>query len=390
MVGTLGKALGSYGAYVCASARAERLPAQHGALLHLLDRAAAAGGRGEPGGAGAARSRAGAGRAAARERGDAARGACRRGPAGGRLAEPDRAARGRRRERTMELCERLLERGVFAQGIRPPTVPEGSSRLRFSVMATHEAEELRAGREAGRRARRASWASPPHAARPLARRRRLSALNGASSSPGPAPRSARPSSPPSSPARLLRRASVSPSSSRRSPASTSRGEPDHALLRRAAGSDAERRGDRALSLRAADLAAPGRRAGRRGDRAGAPARRRPRRGVPAPTPWSARESAACSCRSPPATWSATSPSTSACRSSIAASPGLGTINHTLLTIEAARAAGLEVAAVVLTPWPEAAQRDRGIEPRDDRGAGRGRGRDAAAPRPRDRLALGRG
>ena len=37
---------------------------------------------------------------------------------------------------------------------------------------------------------------------------------------------------------------------------------------------------------------------------------------------------------------------------IAAAPGLGTINHTLLTIEAARAAGLEVAAVVLTPWPE--------------------------------------
>ena len=36
---------------------------------------------------------------------------------------------------------------------------------------------------------------------------------------------------------------------------------------------------------------------------------------------------------------------------IAAAPGLGTINHTLLTIEAARAAGLTVAAVVLTPWP---------------------------------------
>jgi dethiobiotin synthetase len=36
---------------------------------------------------------------------------------------------------------------------------------------------------------------------------------------------------------------------------------------------------------------------------------------------------------------------------IAASPTLGTINHTLLTIEAARTAGLEVAAVVLTPWP---------------------------------------
>ena len=36
---------------------------------------------------------------------------------------------------------------------------------------------------------------------------------------------------------------------------------------------------------------------------------------------------------------------------IAAPPGLGTINHTLLTIEAARTAGLEVASVVLTPWP---------------------------------------
>ena len=36
---------------------------------------------------------------------------------------------------------------------------------------------------------------------------------------------------------------------------------------------------------------------------------------------------------------------------VAARPGLGTINHTLLTIEAARAGGLDVAAVVLTPWP---------------------------------------
>lgn len=36
---------------------------------------------------------------------------------------------------------------------------------------------------------------------------------------------------------------------------------------------------------------------------------------------------------------------------IAAPPGLGTINHTLLTIEAARAVGLSVAATVLTPWP---------------------------------------
>jgi dethiobiotin synthetase len=38
---------------------------------------------------------------------------------------------------------------------------------------------------------------------------------------------------------------------------------------------------------------------------------------------------------------------------IAARPGLGTINHSLLTVESARAAGLDVRAVVLTPWPGA-------------------------------------
>ena len=36
---------------------------------------------------------------------------------------------------------------------------------------------------------------------------------------------------------------------------------------------------------------------------------------------------------------------------IVASPGLGTINHTLLTIESVRASGLDIAVVVLTPWP---------------------------------------
>jgi dethiobiotin synthetase len=38
---------------------------------------------------------------------------------------------------------------------------------------------------------------------------------------------------------------------------------------------------------------------------------------------------------------------------IAAGAGLGTINHTLLSIESARAVGLNVRAVVLTPWPDA-------------------------------------
>ena len=46
-------------------------------------------------------------------------------------------------EAAMALSERLLAQGIFAQGIRPPTVPEGSSRIRFTVMATHDPEQLR-------------------------------------------------------------------------------------------------------------------------------------------------------------------------------------------------------------------------------------------------------
>ena len=47
--------------------------------------------------------------------------------------------------------ERLLERGIFAQAIRPPTVPDGTSRLRLAVMASHSASELKpAAREIGK------------------------------------------------------------------------------------------------------------------------------------------------------------------------------------------------------------------------------------------------
>ena len=35
------------------------------------------------------------------------------------------------------LSKNLLERGVLAPAVRPPTVPEGTSRLRLTVMATH-------------------------------------------------------------------------------------------------------------------------------------------------------------------------------------------------------------------------------------------------------------
>jgi glycine C-acetyltransferase len=161
VVGTLGKALGSYGAYVCGSGElceyllntarsfifSTALPppvlAAAMTALELLeaepervDRLAA--------------------NAAALREGLAAEGL----PAGGAPSQIVPLEIGDA-ERTMELCERLLERGVFAQGIRPPTVPAGSSRLRFSVMATHEQAELReAARQAGEAARELGIASP--------------------------------------------------------------------------------------------------------------------------------------------------------------------------------------------------------------------------------------
>lgn len=45
-------------------------------------------------------------------------------------------------QQTMHFSRLLLEKGFFVQGIRPPTVPAGSSRLRCTVMATHEPDEL--------------------------------------------------------------------------------------------------------------------------------------------------------------------------------------------------------------------------------------------------------
>jgi 7-keto-8-aminopelargonate synthetase-like enzyme len=42
----------------------------------------------------------------------------------------------------MQLSKSLLENGVFAQAIRPPTVPAGTSRLRITLMATHTREQI--------------------------------------------------------------------------------------------------------------------------------------------------------------------------------------------------------------------------------------------------------
>ena len=161
VVGTLGKALGSYGAYVCAggelvefllnSARsfifstAPPPPTVAAAMaaLELLEA--------EPDRVGRLGSNSAVLRAALAAEGLA--------PGGSQSqivpVEVGDAAT------TMELSERLLDGGVFAQGIRPPTVPEGSSRLRLTVMATHREDELRrAAAVAGEAARELGIAAP--------------------------------------------------------------------------------------------------------------------------------------------------------------------------------------------------------------------------------------
>jgi len=60
-------------------------------------------------------------------------------------------------ETTTRFSARLLQEGIFVQGIRPPTVPTGTSRLRCTVMASHSPDQIqqaaaaivRVGRELG-------------------------------------------------------------------------------------------------------------------------------------------------------------------------------------------------------------------------------------------------
>jgi 8-amino-7-oxononanoate synthase len=144
VVGTLGKALGSYGAYVCCRAPVAELlvntarslifstalpPPSLAAALAALDLLEE-----EPGRVAALQSNAAVLRAELAREGV--------GPGASRtqivpLVVGDAA-------RAVAVCEAALAGGVFAQAIRPPTVPEGTSRLRLAVMATHSEADLRA------------------------------------------------------------------------------------------------------------------------------------------------------------------------------------------------------------------------------------------------------
>ncbi len=60
----------------------------------------------------------------------------------------------------IQICEAALARGVFAQAIRPPTVPPMTSRLRLAVMASHKPAELRAAARTIAQAARACGFEP--------------------------------------------------------------------------------------------------------------------------------------------------------------------------------------------------------------------------------------
>lgn len=144
LVGTLGKALGSYGAYVCGDAVTIRYlvnvarsfvfstapppPSVAAALaaLRLL--------REQPQLPEALRRAAQTLRTALRQEGFAV---AESGMHIVPLLVGDSA-------RAVALCEAAIERGVFAQAIRPPTVPQGTSRLRLTAIATHTPGELAA------------------------------------------------------------------------------------------------------------------------------------------------------------------------------------------------------------------------------------------------------
>jgi len=142
VVGTLGKSLGSYGAYACVSAELRELlvnsarPLIFSTGLAPACAAAAEAALGliesHPELVARLRSNAATLRAALAAEGlEVGESASQIVPVP--IGDPDRA---------VAACRRALDEGVFAQAIRPPTVPDGTSRLRLTLMAGHRPEEL--------------------------------------------------------------------------------------------------------------------------------------------------------------------------------------------------------------------------------------------------------
>ena len=142
VVGTLSKALGSAGGYVATTTRSRNPVAQPRSLARVRHRTCAVDDRRSAGGSDiveAEPERRDAFAALARHVADELRhlGYDAREPAAAVVPVHIGDAR-----EAVALSERLLERGVFCPAIRPPSVPDGTSRLRVTVMATHTDEQI--------------------------------------------------------------------------------------------------------------------------------------------------------------------------------------------------------------------------------------------------------